>query len=134
MDAYGSDLSTFQVDGVDLDPIMPLITGPRVVLEACARRLMTPRGSLLSAPDYGYDLLGKLSGRMSALARERIGSDISAELLRDERVLSAKVTEFSDQGLGSWRIRIAIGLATGPFTLVISASSLTLTLLQADKG
>ena len=86
LDSYGSDVSTFVADGEDgfgLDPLMAEITGPRVVLEACARRLMTPRGSLLSAPDYGYDLLGKLSGRMSALARERIGSDISAELLRD---------------------------------------------------
>lgn len=135
-DVYGLDVSTFPLEGgVDIDPLMPTISGERAAIEGCVRRLMTPRGSLgRSAPDYGYDLSSKLGARLSPVTRQRIALDIESELGRDERVFRARVTEFSDQGAGSWRIRIRVELATGPFTLTIAASAVTLALLAADKG
>ncbi len=135
-DAYGSDISTFAADGEDgfgLDPLMAPITGPAVVLEACARRLMTRRGSLRGAPDYGYDLTTRIGARVSAVGLERMKAAIEAELEKDERVKRAKVTKFTRDG-ETYRLTIGIVLATGSFTLVLKVDSVTVEILRADKG
>lgn len=127
---YGSDLSTFP--GGDIDPLMPLIGGSRAVLESCARRLMTPRGFLRRAPDYGYDLRSKMGARMSTVQRLRIADDIENELLKDDRVRGAKVQNFESRTDGVWTIKIRITLAEGDFPLVVVASSLTVELLNSE--
>jgi hypothetical protein len=134
MSTYGTDLSTYAGGVLDIDPLLPVLTTSRTVLESCVRRLTTPRGFLRWAPDYGYDLRSKLGQRMSPIARARMASDIVAELERDERVRAAEVQEFSDQGNGRWRLRIGVRLAEGPFTLVVQASTLTVELLRTEQG
>jgi hypothetical protein len=137
-DIYGSDISTFAgADGsIDIDPLFRPITGPRVVLECVARRLMTPSGTCPGADAMGYDLMGLLGKRMTRLAIERAKQDIAVEAGRDERVISAKVVEFREtaKGSGTFIIRIALELATGPFILVLQASQVSVELLQADQG
>lgn len=135
-DIYGSDLSTFAgPDGTpDIDPLFRPITGPRVVLEAVARRLMTPRGTMPGAPNYGFDLMGLLGKKMTRVEIERAKRDIEAEANRDERVESAKVVEFVETSKNKFRLRLSVTLAEGPFTLVLSITDVSVQLLQADKG
>lgn len=135
MTVYGSDISTFQASGaVDVDPSLATHDGARVILELCARRLMTPRGFLEDAPDAGYDLMGQMAARMSPLKRQRMRADIRAELIRVQGVLDVVVADFVDLGGGAWRIPISVRLAEGPFSLVLQASNLDVALIRADKG
>lgn len=135
MNIYGSDISTFQASGsVDIDPTLQPYEGPRVVLELCARRLMTPRGFVDDAPDAGYDLMSQMAARMNAVKRQRVRADIRAELIRVQGVLDVVVSDFVDVGGGAYRIPISVRLAEGPFSLVLQASTLDVALIRADKG
>lgn len=87
---YGSDLSC--VD--DLDPEMREVSGSdvRSLAEALIRSIMTPRGSVPDAPDYGIDLrsyLHRPSTRTELLAIE---GDIANEWGKDDRVSRSEVT------------------------------------------
>lgn len=134
-DLYGTDLSTFAGVGnaVGADPLFLPISGPRVVLEAVARRLMTPRGALPRHPGYGYDLLSLCSKRMTTVARKRAEADIKAECEQDPRVLSATVVEFAEVAGAPhrYRLRISLELAEGPFDLVLGIGDVTVTMLRA---
>ena len=133
--SYGLDLSTFpNGGGVDIDPGLLPISGPRGILELCARRLMTPRGLLDDAPDGGFDLMAQMGRRINAVTKIRLKADIENECERVKGVLSAKVNDFSDQGGGVYRIRIMVTLAEGEFSLVLDASSIDVTIIRADKG
>lgn len=132
---FGSDLSTFSNVGQGLDPTFTIIEGARVVLEACARRLMTPRGFFDRWPEYGYDLRANIGRKLTNVTRQRINRDIEAELDKDDRVRATRVDEWVDLGAGAYRIHISITLASGPtFPMVLKVSSLTLELLQSVKG
>ena len=132
-DIYGSDLSTFAGSGggVGADPLFRPITGPRVVLEAVARRLMTPRGALLDFPDYGYDLQGLIGKRLTGVAKRRIESDIKAECEAEERVLSATIIDFVETALNSFRAQIQLTLAEGTFDLVLGVDEVTVRIHRA---
>jgi hypothetical protein len=65
---YGSDLSTYAnpASGIaDLDPTFTVISGPRVVVERIARKLMTPTGSMLKA-GWGFDLRSVLQSSLTS--------------------------------------------------------------------
>ena len=131
---FGTDFSTFTASGtVDIDPRMPLIGGPELVLQVCARRLMTPSGFFRRYPDFGFDLRTKLGSRMSLVARIQLQNAIENELLKEERVKKCKA-EMTEESPNNFKIRISITLAEGPFTLVLQASSLTVEILEISKG
>lgn len=134
-DLYGSDVSTFAGPGgtPDIDPLLPPITGPRVVLERVARRLITPRGSMPEAPLYGYAIQDQLARRMRPVDRERMKNDIVQEAEKEPGVKSATVAELSKVGAGKFRMRLSIQLAEGPFALVLSVDQVTVALLSADS-
>lgn len=132
---YGSDISTFPTGGgVDIDPSLATIEGPRVILELCARRLMTPRGFLDDAPDAGFDLMAQMGRRLTSVAKLRLQQDIRAELIRVGGVLDVSVANMVETTGGSFRIPISITLADGRHSLVLEASSLDVKLIRADKG
>lgn len=136
MDAYGSDVSTFADQGDDtqgLDPLFAVMTGPRVVLEACARRLSMRAGLLRTSPDHGYDLAMQVGQRMSATTRERVKTRIERECEKDERVKKALCSTFEQDG-SAWRIRIAITLAEGTFDLTLRASQVTVEILEESSS
>lgn len=135
---WGLDVSTFAGPGgaVDCDPLGAVLSTERAVLEVCARRLMSPAGSVPGCPDMGYDLIGKIGARMTLTARERMRYDIEAELEKDERVRSARVADFAAVAgaTGVYRIRIAVQLATGTFSLVLKVSQVTIEILSMSKA
>ncbi len=122
---YGEDVSVFYQGDQDIDPTGELISGPRRVLEACAKRLMTVQGTMFWDPDYGYDLLGRVGARVSSVGIERIRSGIREQLLLEEAVQAVPTIEFATVATGQYRVTIGVTLAEGPFALVLSVNTLT---------
>lgn len=127
---FGSDLSCVS----DLTPSMLVVSGRRLVAEAIARRLQTPKGGLLDDSNYGYDVTALLNADVAQGDLGRIAAGITAECQKDQRVLSAKVVcEFQPVGnkmTGGLKITIALLTLAGPFTLVLAASQVTVSILQ----
>jgi len=127
---YGTDISTYR-DG-DLDRSFTLISGTRVLAEAIARRLETPRGALIGDPNYGTDIRGWLNKDFvdSEAALFRLKTAIEDEASKDERVIGAEATVLYDPAEKRLRITIAIEGAAGPFDLVLAVSQVRLELLS----
>lgn len=133
---YGSDLTTFAGAGgtIGADPLFLPISGPRVVVERVARRLMTPKGALPGFPEWGLDLMALIGKRMTNVEIERTKKAIQFECEDDEAVESARVVGFEPVagGIGHYRIQISLTLAEGPFELVLGVSDVGVELLRAS--
>jgi len=110
----------------DIGPSLALVSGRRCLIEAIARRLITPRGGLFYAPDYGFDVRQFLSGITAAPSA--IAAGVIAECEKDERVNQANaVVTFIGNTL---RIRIDIADGAGPFAFVLAISQVTVEILR----
>jgi hypothetical protein len=132
----GADLTTFWAsdDSPGMDPAFGVITGRRVILEAVARRLMTPRGSLSGttarAREYGFDIRGFSQAKMSPTQLGRLRSGIVAECLKDERIRRAEAEVSIDLATSVLTVSIAVDTNQGPFSFVLGADDLTVTILE----
>jgi phage baseplate assembly protein W len=125
---FGSDISTFP----DLDPTFTVITGPRVVVEAVARRLTTPQGSLVSDPNYGFDVRQLLHADLDARSEARAVAAMQAQAEADERILSATVTlTRSGETLA---IRVRLTTQEGPFAFTLSVGAARVALLASETA
>lgn len=124
----GTDIST--PDGLDLDPMMRTVSGVRGLGQALARRLITPRGSLVDDASYGYDLRTRLNDSLTTADLAQLGAVVARECERDERVesASARVTLAN----GALRATITGTTSAGPFRLVIAVSDVTADVLAAE--
>lgn len=122
---YGTDISTF-LNG-DLDPAFTVISGPQVVVEAVARRLLTPQGSLISDPAYGYDVRWLLHADLDRKAEARAIGAMRAQVEADERILSSSVslTRIGE----SLAIRVRFSTQDGPFAFTLSIGAARVALL-----
>lgn len=112
------------------DLTMPSImaTGFRIVAEAIARRWMTPRGFLISDPNYGFDLTGMIGDDIDVAKLAQLGQGATAEALKDERVKSCTLQlTFVD---GTLTVRALVNTNQGPFRFVASVSSVRVSLLE----
>jgi hypothetical protein len=98
--------------------------GKRAVAQAIYRRLITPRGMLFGGKDeqdFGLDVIGLIGSSVSPAEKAAIPSRIKAEILKDERVITAEVDMSTDD-----QIVISAYTDTGPFDLVLSSSAVGL--------
>lgn len=117
---YGTDVSTYAgPDGDDVEPMLGLISGARVVTEAVARRLETRRGSLLGHPDEGLDIASLLSARITQAQARLLQREIEREVLRDERVRTARVQVTMSASAQVLAIEVSGECGLGPFGLVL---------------
>lgn len=130
MPDYGQDISTFP----GLDPTFTLIGGPRIVAEACARRLMTPHGALVDAPNYGLDLRAFVNASIDAGTLGRLPDLIAAECEKDERVRGATAQASYGAASMTLTVSVTLELAAGPFTLVLLVTAATLTLITGPTN
>lgn len=110
-----------------------LVTGGRLVAEACYRRLITSKGQLKSDPDYGFCVADLLQRGMSAAELAQIGPQIEAELSKDERLDDVVVTVDVDTTGPSLALTIeSVGtLSDGStFTLALQVSDVTTTIFN----
>jgi phage baseplate assembly protein W len=108
------------------------VSGIRVVGEALARRLSTPRGSLINASDYGYDLRQLLNESLDQAGINRVQMSIAAECEKDERVLSAVAECRFDFAASKLTVAVGVTTAQAPFTLVLSVDALTVQILRVQ--
>ncbi len=125
MTDYGTELSCVN----DIASDGRTVTGFRVVAEAIARRLITPRGRLIRDPNYGFDLTQYINADMSTRDIASLRSSVEAECLKDERVTGAIVSATLDSH-GLLTVTIEIDLGSDSFTLVVAASDVTLELVS----
>jgi hypothetical protein len=122
---YGYDTSCVS----DVGLVDVVITSPQLVIgQRIARRLQTPRGGLASvdpeAADFGLDVRQFTLGRMDAARKAQSQQLVQAECTKDEEVSDADVTLTVVNG-GPMTIIIQLTSATGPFTLTLNVTALT---------
>ena len=124
----GTDIAT--PDAADPDPYFAPVSGWRGLGQALARRLVTPRGSLLDDPSYGYDLRSRLNDSLTPADLAALGAVVKRELEADERVESAApVVTLAGSAL---RVSARITTAAGPFRLVLAVGSVTAEILATE--
>jgi phage baseplate assembly protein W len=126
--AYGTDLSCVS----DLDPSMAEVSGNALLAQACARRLLTPAGTLIDDASYGYDLEQFIDADIALSDVSQIQSAIQAELLKDQRVLSCTAVVTYTQATSVLTANIQITGASGPFSFVLTISQLAATITMAS--
>lgn len=126
---YGYDIAmgpTLQ----DLSPDMSEIGGRTLLAQACIRRLITYRGTLIDDPNYGTDVRLYLNSDIDTRLLGQIASAVDAELEKDERVLRSRTTATFIGGI----LLLSVQLAdqAGPFSLTLSVTDVTVALLKVQ--
>jgi len=122
---FGTDLSCV----TDIAADGRAVTGRLVVAEACARRLITPRGRLIDDPDYGFDLTAYVNEDLTPSDLAALRSGAEQECAKDERVTSA-VVEAELDGAGLLIVNIDLSTGDGPFSLVLAVSATSVSILS----
>lgn len=120
-----ADLGTDIAGVTDVTPSLATVSGRRNLIQAIARRLITPRGGLFYDETYGYDVRQFLSGIVRSTSV--IAAGIVEQAEQDERVdqADADVTFSGDQLV----IKVSISDGFGPFSFVLAISKVTVELL-----
>jgi len=119
---HGSDFSCVE----DIDANLSTVSGRTCLIQALVRRLLAPRGSLWSDPNYGADIREFLN---TPARVEVVSQVVQNECLKDERVedVSADV-EYLDE-TETLQIKLAVTDEDGPFALTLLVGALTYELL-----
>ena len=135
---YGRDTATvFTERGARL-AYGRIVSGKRLLGEACMRRLITERGTLLDDPNYGFPLINLLNRGQTRAGRAAIAGLIRLELMKDERVQSVDViATFDESAKPIIRLDLDItvtGVDTGPFSLVLSVDEVNVRVLSLPEA
>lgn len=122
---FGQDLSLV----FDMDPMGAMVTGRDLLSQALVRRITTPRGRLLSNPNYGYDVTSEINDDLSTQEVSTIASNMDQEFLKDERVVSSSTTATLDAD-GVMTTITTIQDGQGPFSLTLQISAVNVSILQ----
>lgn len=128
--SLGIDIAT--PGAADLDPYFGLVREGRCLVEAVARRLVTPRGALLNAPTYGYDLRQWVNADLDASDLREIERAAAEECRADERVDDVQLAaSFADDRLS---LAGTITAVTGRvYKLSLAVSDVTVILLRSAE-
>ncbi|WP_437279354.1 hypothetical protein WME90_02000 [Sorangium sp. So ce375] len=126
--APGAPAATVDGFGADLDCADDLrddlrMAGPTLALaQAAYRRLTTPRGGVIDAPDYGFDLRSLLSRGMTPAELAAVPGLVRGELTKDERF---EDVETRARKLDSATLELVIRCRTsvGPFELTMNVTA-----------
>lgn len=123
MTDYGYDIS----GSTDITPgLHDIGDGAELMRQVSVRRLLTPLGGLLSAPDEDtIDLRSYVSGAVDISRLYQIRAAISTALLADERISDADIKLEFDRETEVLRVSIAGDGAEGPFELTLSVTDVS---------
>ena len=124
---FGADLDLDD----DLTPEMRETSGGRALAQAIRRRLSTPRGSVIDAPDYGFDVREMLSKGMTTEELAGVPDQVRAELEKEQRIetLTVKATQPAP---GELDLDVRGETATGPFALTLNVTAAAVLLTGAS--
>lgn len=125
---FGTDLGSYP--SIDFRPR----NSRRNVADALYRRFTTPRAKLKAHPDYGFDLRAFLNETITDDVLVDIKTACEREAEKDERVLSIDVAITFSPTTQILSIKMEILTAEGPFSMVLTVSSLSIEMLFKDRG
>jgi hypothetical protein len=126
--SYGSDFNAVS----DLDSNLSVVEGPLTLLQNCARRLQTSRGSLWYDPNYGTNI--NMFVADVGIDPDTIAGIIRDEVLKDERAENAIVNVSAIvEGRQTFDITI-IGENSETFelTLTLNPDNVTVVITQGE--
>jgi hypothetical protein len=116
------------------DVTMPCVwvTGNTAVAQMLLHRFITPRGGLLSDPNFGLCLIDYLNSPLTSDQLTLLAQQCNAEAVKDERVLSASfVLTFVS---GTLTVSGTVQTANGPFQLVLAVGTAVQALIQVTPA
>ena len=129
---FGRDIAVVSTaTGPDLD-LSRMSSGTQTVANSLYCRLTTPFGSVIGAPNECLDIRQMLGLGVTSAGLQSIQDAIKSQCERDQRVLAASVVCVYNLGSLTMNATINILTATGPFTLTLSVSNLTIAILTAS--
>ncbi len=99
-----------------------MVSGVELVQEAVYRRLIAPRGALVSDPSYGYDVRALLGVGSTDAGMARVPIVVRGEVLKDPRIRTCTVRAQRTQvGSSSYALTLDVQCTTdvGPFVLTL---------------
>lgn len=114
----------------DLDALGRVVTGEDALLESLYRRLTTPRGQLITDPDFGLDVRSLLHKGLTAAGLGEIEGRLINELSKDERVSGVDVALEISADAQTVTGSLVVGYGPGPFRLVFTLTPDTVSLLK----
>ena len=118
---YGSDLSCY--DDITQNAKVLSSTDPLVVVQAIYRRLVSPKGCLITDADYGLGLVELLSRGITRSSASIIPALIKSEIMKDDRVDSCDVSATISSDGSSVRFKASLTLDENTFDLVLVGST-----------
>jgi len=122
----GTDMSLL----MDLDPMGTVVSGRLLLTQAVVRRWTTPRGRLLDDPHYGYAVTDELNDDLGPSDISRIGANMDAEAVKDERIVSCLTSVQFNPVTGVLNTSSILNDGAGPFSLVLNITAVTVTILS----
>lgn len=124
----------------DINPNLTLASGKKNLANAVARRLLTDRSWLRDvtgdldekAGEYGEPILAGLNSSYSVAELEQIEGKVKDQCEKDERIKSADVSAVFVLATSSLTITINLEIASGPFSLILKVSALTVEILDGE--
>jgi hypothetical protein len=122
---YGTDLATvIQSDGsIDLDPGMSEVTGRALLVQRLMRRVTTPRGSVVDAPNDCIDIRGYVRAGVLASTPGNIQIQLQKEFLKDQGVVTAQVGVNYVVTTGTLTISANLSSSYGPLSLTFALTA-----------
>lgn len=119
------DLDLSCVD--DIDAVGTEVSGYVAFAQSIARRVTTPRGSLLDDANYGIDIRDYLNAEMSTGDLQKIEATCRGEIVKDERVADCTVSaSFANKVL---TLYITVTGTTLDVAFTLNVSDVTIELL-----
>jgi hypothetical protein len=124
---FGTDLNCImQSDGsIDLDPGMGEVSGRTLLVQRVMRRVTTPRGSVVDAPNDCVDLRNVLRAGVLASTPTNLQIQLQQELQKEQGVSSPQVGVKYVQQTSTLTITMSMQSSYGPLnmTFTITGSS-----------
>lgn len=117
---------------LDGDPSLRTATGPALLIQSLLCRQTTPRGSVIDCPNDCLNIQDALADGMTASQIQQLCATIQNELLKDQRVTAAFVTGVFNGEKSELTLTEMVQSSSGPFSLVLNVSAVTVTLLNAN--
>src|SRR5271166_3825090 len=141
---FGTDLQSLPnpaANGqIDLDPAMLEGTGRILLSQRLVCRQTTPAGSVIDSPNDCIDVRGWVSQGWTQQQMQAAAGNLQTELLKEQGVTAVTIT-FTLTGnpggaSGTYQLQIVEQFTSGygPFTLTLTVTNLTLSVLLSNQG
>ena len=111
----------------------------RILMDAVVMRLSTRKGTYWTQPDYGYPIADLVKATITVDSLARIPGDVQAEIEKDQRIRSAKVTATTEATNQRGGMRLVLSIEVTPVSgptvnFAVAVTDVTVELLMREGG